>query len=132
MPKLLMIIPKEKHEIKFRFLWHLFLEPVKNACHTSSYFGSFASFVKCSACTRTVSRFVSANRMASLISSGSVRPIAALNSVRVFRMTKFCRFGVGIFIAPLMSFLYNDRALDLVAGVAIASDLFASVPRGLF
>lgn len=90
--------------------------------HTSSYFGSCISFVKCSACTRTVSRFVSANRMASLISSGSVSPIAALNSVRVFRMTKFCRFGVGIFIAPLMSFLYKERALDRDAGVAIVSD----------
>ena len=62
--------------------------------------------------------------MASLISSGSVSPIAALNSVRVFRMTKFCRFGVGIFIAPLMSFLYKERAFDLDAGVAIVASGF--------
>jgi len=103
--------------------------PGKIPSHTSSYFGSFISFVRCSACTKTVSRFVSARRIASLIASGSVSPIAALNSVLVFRMTKFCRLGVGIFMAPLMSFLYKERAFVLVAGVDILV-LFLSARYG--
>ena len=68
---------------------------------------------------------MSANRIASLIASGSVSPFAALNSVLVFRITKFCRLGVGIFIAALMSFLYSERAFVLDAGDAIIADVEA-------
>jgi hypothetical protein len=75
------------------------------------------SLVRCSAWTRTVSRLVSAKRMQWVIASGSVKFLLDLNSVRVFRITKFCRFGVGIFMAPRSSCRYKERALVLVAAV---------------
>lgn len=87
------------------------------------------SFVKCSACTNTVSRLVSARRIASLMASGSVSVMLALNSVRVFRMTKFCRFGVGILMAARSSLRYSDSALVLVAEVDIFCKGFGSGTR---
>jgi hypothetical protein len=45
-----------------------------------------------------------------------------VNTIRTFRITKFCRFGVGILIAALNNFRYKDSAFDRVAGVAMISE----------
>jgi len=81
------------------------------------------SLVKRSACTKTASKLVSANRIASLISSASVVPAEALNSDCVLRMTKFYRLGVGIFMVPRNSLRCSDRALERVAGVAMTDNV---------
>uniref|UniRef100_A0A7R9WQ40 Uncharacterized protein n=1 Tax=Craspedostauros australis TaxID=1486917 RepID=A0A7R9WQ40_9STRA len=52
------------------------------------------------------------------IALSSVRCMLALYSTLVLRITKFCRFGVGIFMAPRNSLRYSDRALARVAAVA--------------
>jgi len=77
------------------------------------------SRVKCSACNRTVSRFVSARRKQNLMSSALVRFLLALNSLRVFLATNLRRLGVGIFSAPRKSSRYSDSARERVAGVAM-------------
>lgn len=73
------------------------------------------SFVRCSACTNTVSRLVSASRRQNSISLGSVNCMLALNSLRVFLTTNSRRFGVGILAAPRSSCRYSESALLRVA-----------------